>query len=99
MHLAIGSLVCVFTGNMYYEIENRTSLYEPKIINKETKEELEFSLNNISTYNGHTFKPRALTTCLIFTDASDEGYGGFIYRHLNTGVCSAKFKDCQKQTR
>ena len=32
------------------------------------------------------FKPRALTTCLVFTDASDDGYGGFILKHLNKEV-------------
>ena len=45
----------------------------------------------------YTFKPRALKTCLIFTDASDEGYGDFILKHLNKKVCSAKLKDCVKQ--
>ena len=34
----------------------------------------------------------------MFTDASDDGYGGFILKHLNKEVCSAKFKDCEKQT-
>ena len=98
MHLAIGPLVRLFMRNMYHEIENRTCWYEPKIVNKETKDELEFWLNNINIYNGYTFKPRALTTCLIFTDASDEGYGDFILKRLNKKVCSAKFKDCEKQT-
>ena len=42
------------------------------------------------------FEPRALTTCLVFTDASDDGYGGFILKRLNNEVCSAKFKDCEK---
>ena len=37
---------------------------------------------------------RALTTCLILTRISDEGYGGFILKHLNEVVCSEKFKDC-----
>ena len=32
MYLAIGLLVCLFTKNIYHEIENRTSLYESKII-------------------------------------------------------------------
>ena len=36
MHLAIGSLVHLFTRNMYHETENRVSWYEPKIISKET---------------------------------------------------------------
>ena len=98
MHLAIGPLVRLVTRNMYHEIENRTSWYEPKTISKETEDELEFWLNNINIYKGYMFKPRALTTCQIFTDTSDEGYGGFILKRLNKKVCSAKFKDCEKQT-
>ena len=83
---------------MYHEIENRVSWYKPKIISKEMKDELEFSLNSIYIYNGYTFKPRAVTACLMFTDASDHGYGGFILKRLNKEVCFAKFKDCEKQT-
>ena len=96
MQLAIGPLVRLFTRNMYHEIEDRTSWYEPKIISKETKAELEFWLNNINIYNGYTFKPRALTTCLVFKDASDDGYGGFILKCLNREACSVKFKECEK---
>ena len=44
------------------------------------------------------FNPEALTTCLIFTDANDNGYGGFILKYLNKEVCPAKFKHCEKQT-
>ena len=98
MHLAIGPLVRLFTRNMYHEIENRISWYEPKIISKETNDELEFWLNNIYIYNGYTFKPRALATCLVFTDARDGGYGGFSLKSLNKKVCSAKFENCEKQT-
>ena len=61
-------------------------------------DELEFWLNNTNIYNGYTFKPRVLTTCLVFTDTSDDGYGGFVLNRLNKEVCSAKFKDGEKQT-
>ena len=98
MHLAVGPLVRLFTRNMYHEIENRAYWYKPKIISKEMKGELEFWLNSINTYNGYTFKPRKLRTCLIFTDTSDEGYRDFILKCLNKKICSAKFKDCEKQT-
>ena len=94
MHLAIEPLVRLFTRNMYHEIENRVSWYAPKIISMETKDKLEFWLNNIYIYNGYTFKPRALTTFLVFTDASD---GSFILKRLNKEVCSAKFKNSEKQ--
>ena len=97
-HLEIGPQVRLFTRNMYHEIEKRTSWYEAKIISKEAKDEREFWLNNINIYNGYTFKPRALTTCLVFTDASDDKKGGFILKRLNREVCFAKFKDCEKQT-
>ena len=97
MRLAIGPLVRLFTRKMYHEIENRVSSYEPKIISEETEDKLEFWLNNIYIYNGSTFKPRALTTCLVLKEASDDGYGGFILKHLNKEVCSAKFKGCGKQ--
>ena len=82
MRLAIGPLVRLFTRNMYQEIENRVSWCKPKIISKKTKDELEFWLNNIYIYNWYMFKPRALTTCLVFTDASDNRYGGFILKLL-----------------
>ena len=98
MHFAIGHLARFFMRNMYHEIENRVSWYEPKIISKETKDKLECWVNNIYIYNGYTFKPRALTTYLVFTDASDDGYGGFILKRLIKEVCSAKFKNCEKQT-
>lgn len=75
---------------MYDKIENRICWYESKIITIETKEELDFWLPNIHIYNGYTFKPRALTTCLIFTDAIDERYWRFILKHLNKEVFSAK---------
>ena len=98
MHLAMWSLVRLFTRNMCHEVDNRVSWYESKIISRETKGELEFWLNNIYIYNGYTFKSRALATCLVFTDARDGGYGGFILKRLNKKVCSTKFENCEKQT-
>ena len=49
------------------------SWYEQKMVSEIVEEELKFWLNNINIYNGYTFKPRPLTSCLLFTDASDEG--------------------------
>ena len=88
----------LFKSKMYHEIEKRVSWYEPKIISKETKDELEFWLNNIYIYNGHTFKPRALTACLMFTDASKDGYGGFILKRLNKEVSFKKFKAVENKS-
>ena len=35
-----------------------------------------------------------MTTCLILTDSNDES---FILKHLNKEICSAKFKNYEKQ--
>ena len=98
MQLAIRPLVRLFTRNMYHQKENRFSWYKSKIISKEKKDKLEFRLKSIYICNGYTFKPGALGTCLVLTDASDDEYGGFILKRLNKEVCSAKFKDSEKQT-
>ena len=87
MHLAIGSLVQLFTRNMYRFMEKRISWFEQKLVSKNVKEELKLWRNNINIYNGYTFKPRPLTSCLLFTYASDEGYGGFVLKHLNKETC------------
>ena len=81
MCLAIERLLRLFTRKMYHEIENRVSWYEPMIISKETKDELEFWLNNIYIYKRYTFKPRALTT---------------VVQHWQHWQLLNKKKDCEK---
>ena len=83
---------------MYHFIEKIISWYEQKIVDKYVKEELKFWRNDINIYNGYAFKPRPLTSCLLFTDASDEGYAGFVLKHLNKEICSAKFDKYEKET-
>ena len=96
VHLTIGSLVRLFTRNMYHFIEKKISWFEQKIVSKSVKEELKFWRNNINIYNGYTLKPRPLTSCLLFTDASDEGYGGFVLKHLNKEICAANLINMKK---
>ena len=68
------------------------------MVSKNVKEELKFWRNNINIYNGYTFKPRPFTSCLLFTDASDEGYGGFVLKHLSKEIFSAKLDKYEKET-
>ena len=67
-------------------MEKRISWFEQKLVSKNVKE-LKLWRNNINIYNGYTFKPRPLTSCLLFTYASDEGYSGFVLKHLNKETC------------
>ena len=83
---------------MHHFIEKRIFLYEYKTVNKNVKAEVKFWCNNISIYNRYTFKPRPLTSCLLFTDTSDESYGRFVMKHLNKGICLAKLDNYEKKT-
>ena len=98
MHLAIGPLVRLFNRNIDHFIEKRVPWYEQKIVCKNMKEELKFWRKNINIYNGYTFKPRPLTSCFLFTDASDEGYGKFVLKYLKNEICPAKFDEYEKET-
>ena len=64
---------------MCHFIKNRIFWYKPKIVNKNVKEELKSWRNNISIYNGYTFNPWPLRSCLLFMD---ERYSEFVLKHI-----------------
>ena len=98
MYLAIGPLVRLFTRHMYRLIESRVSWFSPLILDDETLSELHFWNSNIDSFNGYTYKPKPVTTKLIFTDASDSGYGGFICTQLGKQICTGKFSANERGT-
>ena len=91
MHLAIGPLVRLFTRNIYHHIEKSPSWYNTVNLSRETTNDLTFWLNNIEDVNGFTFKHRPTTTRIMFTDASESGYGGFTVDRLGQMICAGKF--------
>ena len=64
---------------MHHQIERRISWFHPLLLTDGTTEELTFWLQNIKYLNGCTFKPRPITSQIVFTDASGSGYGGFTF--------------------
>ena len=81
---------------MYRTIESRNSWYEILRLDTETAFELKFWFENIEEKNGYTFKPSPITSKIIFTDASDTGYGGFQANRLGKILCSEKFTEVEK---
>ena len=93
MHLALGSIVRLFTRHIYENIEERDTWYHRTHLTNEAHDELKFWLRNIDHLNGCTFKPRPTTSRIIFTDASDHGYGGFAMFRLQKLVCTGRFDE------
>ena len=91
MQPALGNIVRLFTRKIYAQIESRLSWHVVETISPGTTEELEFWSKNIGIFNGCSFKPRYSTSKMIFTDASDTGYGGFTVDKLGEHVCTGKF--------
>ena len=91
MYLAIGPLVRFFTRNIYREITWATSWYQRLRITQDTKDDLHFWIKNIDHINGCSFKHRPATTQMVFTDASEDGYGGFTVHKLQKLICAGKF--------
>ena len=96
MHLAIGPIVRLMTRNLYVLIESRSTWYQPITLTENAVNELQFWLENIQQRNGITFKPRPTTSKIMFTDASDSGYGGFIAERLGNTVCVGKFQEKER---
>ena len=93
MHLAVGPIVRLMTRNMYVLIESRVTWYHPIALTEGAFNELRFWIGNIQSRNGVTFKPRPTTSKVVFTDASDSGYGGFIAERLGKTICVGKFQE------
>ena len=91
MHLCIGPIVHISTRKMYHQIERRISWFHPLLLTAGTIEELTFWLQNIKSLNGCTFKPRPVTSQIVFTDASGSGYGGFTFSKFGRLICSGSF--------
>ena len=98
MHLALGPIVRLFTRYIYQLIESRISWYHPITLSRGALDELKFWLKNINSKNGFSFKPHPTTSKMVFTDASNFGYGGFIAERLNKVICVGKFSKSEIST-
>ena len=80
----------LFTRSLYQQIESRITWHEPVQLSSEAKSELNFWLKNLNKVNGYSIKPNPAVTKIMFTDASDTGYGGFTFVKLEKVLCSGR---------
>ena len=67
-------------------------------IGSDCKQELQFWRNNLRTHNGYAIKPHHPTTQIIFTDASEHSYGGYIFKRLGNIICQGRFTHQEQET-
>ena len=75
--LAVGPMARLLTRQMYLNIETRGSWDSVVQFSPGLLEELRFWFTNIDCFNGHRISEPVTTCTVIFTDASESGFGGF----------------------
>ena len=96
MGMAIGPLTRLFTRHMYQFIESRHSWSQRKTVDDDTHRELQFWHDNIRIRNGFGIKKHHLTTKVIYSDASADGFGGYIVQRLDKVIAQGKFSNIEK---
>ena len=98
MGIAIGPLTRLFTRHMYAFIESRNSWFENKTVNEGTHSELTFWKRNVQVRNGFGIKRHHLTTKVIYSNASENGYGGYLVQRLDRVIAQGQFSHSEKGT-
>lgn len=95
MERALGPLVALMTRRTNLVIASAPDLDSVFDIGPDCKSELTFWLNCIEERNGYPIKRNHLTSQLMFTDASDHAYGGYLLHRLGKPICQGNFTPTQ----
>ena len=77
MACAVGNVTRLFTRNCYAAIDCRSSWDQLLHVFPEVRYEHSFRLNNIDFINGKVMSPKSSAVGVVFSDASDSGFGGY----------------------
>jgi len=91
MKCAIGPIVRLFTRQMYKFVESRYSWDSSMASDEPLRDELKFWLRNLRNANGYQIKDNHVTSKIIFSDASDSGYGGYLVQRLGNVITRGDF--------
>lgn len=93
MSCAVGNITRLLTRNCFAALEQRTSWDQPLDVSLEIRNELLFWQNNIDSINGKPMSPKSSAVGVVYSDASDTGFGGYFVQcgqDLVSGTWSEK---------
>ena len=97
MEPAIGPLTSLMTRRMYKFVDNGEYWDEPKKLTSEARREIMFWSESIVAHNGYRIKPKHAITKVVYSDASNDGYGGYIVSKLDKPIAQGSFNEKQKE--
>ena len=78
MGTAVGNIVRLMTRHCYCAIGNRSFWDQVVPIFPGVREELLFWSSNVNSLNGKFMSPKSSTVGIVYSDASDSGFGGYL---------------------
>ena len=94
----IGPLSRLFTRKMYAFVDAAPSWDGFVSIEREVKDEINFWVQNIDEVNGYELKRKHAHTKVVYSDASENGFGGYIAEHLGDVIAKGSFTGSEKET-
>ena len=91
MAKGIGPSTRFFTRKMYYFISSCTSWDFRYYLSADVKTELRFWVDNIDTVNGFAIKHTHAITKIVYSDASQHAYGGYLVGRLGNHIAHGTF--------
>ena len=91
MERSLGPLVSLMTRCTNLDIASRIELDTVFSISEDCRNELRFWLENIIPSNGYSIKRNHPTSQIIFSDASDHAYSGYMLHRLGEIICQSRF--------
>ena len=79
--LAIGPVARLRTRALYALLETRDSWYDKLVLSEGAKEEVAFWCNGLQQYNGQSFWCSPSAVRVVYSDASETGFGGYTVEH------------------
>ena len=92
----IGPLTRLFTRQMYRFIDERKGWYENRPVDNSLLSEFLFWNKNLRTLNGFHIKTNQATSKVVYSDASETGYGGYVVQKLGNVISRGDFKTSEK---
>ena len=86
MGLAFGPVCRFMTRSLYTVLESRIAWCDVVILSHEALEELEFWSHGLEGYNAQPIWHTPSAVRVVYSDASETGYGGYVVEHGALGV-------------
>ena len=81
MAIAIGPVARLMTRNLYVVLNSRQAWCDDLELSVDAKSELQFWAQELPRFNGQDIWPSPAAIRVVYTDASQSGYGGYTVEH------------------